>query len=117
MWNYDGFRDNISNARKLYWSNPENRERIRQTQLELQTEEHKALISERVKEAYKNPEMRAKFDLSVEASKKPVVSSDGQVFESIRDAADALGIYSSSIVRVLKGKYKKAGGLGWKYKD
>ncbi len=50
-------------------------------------------------------------------SGRKVVRSDGVEFSSIREAAEESGCRHQYICLVCKGRYKTAGGFGWKYCD
>lgn len=53
-----------------------------------------------------------------ETNSKPIVKlPSGEIFKSAKVAAETLGLDSSSITKVCKGKRKTAGGFIWKYKD
>ena len=43
------------------------------------------------------------------------VSEDGKIYNSIKEAADELGLYHSNIVACCNGRRATCGGLEWKY--
>lgn len=116
-WKDPEYRETMSKIRTEYWSDPENRARMAEQAKEFTTEEQKAKISDAVKAAYDRPEVRAKLQAHIDTRKKKVIDNNGNVYNSIKEAAAIVGCKSSSIIRVLKGAYKTAGGLTWKYVD
>lgn len=116
-WKDPEYRETMSKIRTEYWADPENRARMAEQAKEFTTEEHKAKISEAVKAAHDRPEVRAKMQAHINTRKKKVIDSNGNIYNSIKEAAAAVGCKSSTIVKTLKGIYKTAGGLTWKYAD
>jgi plasmid maintenance system antidote protein VapI len=54
--------------------------------------------------------------LPVDKSRKAIVCNEtGESFVSIKKAAESLGLFSTSITAVLKGKYKTTGGYTFSY--
>lgn len=49
------------------------------------------------------------------AKRKPVGSSDGKIYKSIREASEQTGIICTSIANCLSTRSKQAGGLQWRY--
>lgn len=66
--------------------------------------------SENMKHAYKIGLASSDF-----CKKKIICIETGKVYPSIKECARELKLYNSSIVNVLKGKYKHAGGKHFKY--
>lgn len=112
----DGFDSELS--RKL-WQDPD----------------YKAFASERMREAWKDPEKRKRrsdtakqrwandsFKKStmqkvIEACRAPVMCVEtGEVFETMKEAADAHGVDKANICRSCKTHYR-CGGYHWKYVD
>jgi group I intron endonuclease len=116
-WQDPAYREKISQARTEYWSDPENRVRMTKQAKEFTTEEQKQKISEAVKASHERPEVKAKLDAFHDSRKKKVIDSNGVTYESIKKAAEVVGCKASSIIRMLKGVYKTAGGLTWRYID
>lgn len=114
-WQDPAYREKISQVRAEYWSNPENRARMTKQAKEFTTEEQKQKISEAVKASHERPEVKAKLDAFHDSRKKKVIDSNGVAYESIKKAAEVVGCKASSIIRMLKGVYKTAGGLTWRY--
>lgn len=54
---------------------------------------------------------------STTSRSKPIVCSNGNTYNSIRDAGVLLGVSSGGICEVLKGRRKTAGGYTFKYKE
>ena len=85
------------------------------------TEEARKNYSIAQKRRMKKPEERRKLLVGLEKQrelrKKPILCSNGKVYESVREAARQLGIASPNIIAVLKGRYKQAHGYTFKYKD
>ena len=52
---------------------------------------------------------------AIDANKKPVICSNGSVYESISSAAKSTGIHKSNIGRVCNGEYKQTHGLSFKF--
>lgn len=46
-----------------------------------------------------------------------IVCSNGNTYETLREAADSLGIWRQNITHVLKGRLKTTGGLSFKFKE
>lgn len=117
IWQDPEYREKITATRTEYWSDPANRERASVTAKEFTTEEQKQKISEAVKTSQARPEIQEKMKTFYKTRQKKVVDSNGVIYESIKIAAETVGCPSASIVRVIKGQYKTAGGLTWKYAD
>ena len=69
----------------------------------------------------KNREKNRDFHVShckttlADAKKKPVIRSDGKVYDSIKQASEKTGIGRTAINNCLAGRVKTSGGYGWKY--
>lgn len=46
---------------------------------------------------------------------RAVLCSNGEIYMSVREAADACGVHTDSVLRVCSGKYKQAKGYSFKY--
>jgi group I intron endonuclease len=116
-WKDPKYRDKIAVARKKFWSNDANRKVSSERAKAQVTGEHKRKISDAVKEALQKRETRQKLDAFYKTRQKKVIDSNGKVYAGIKEAATQVGCNASTIVKVLKGQYKTAGGLKWKYVD
>jgi len=117
MWKDIKYREKISLSRKEYWGNEDNR-LVASDRAKKQIEEDSGLrvrISEGVKNAFNNEITKQKLIEHHKKIQKPVIDSNGRIYDSVKDAASALGVKSSNIVKVLKGDYKSSGGLTFKY--
>ena len=104
-------QDRMSRIRAAYWSDNGNRVKMSNTMKTLTTDQHKRLIGDRVKQSLQKPEIKEKIRLRTEKHQKKVVRSDGQIFNSIKEAAISTKTHESTIVKQLKGQYKTAGGF------
>jgi group I intron endonuclease len=114
-WNSADYREKIEKAKTEYWQNPNNRENASKKAIELMTEEQKAFISKRVKESNSKPEIKAKLENLYKNQQRPVLRSDGVVFDSVSLAAAASNTRGSSIIKQIKGRYKTAGNFTFSY--
>ena len=64
--------------------------------------------TENIRHAFKNG--------MVGLAKKPVIRSDGKVFESASDAQRSTGVSQSNICQCCLGRKEDAGGFNWEYK-
>ena len=46
---------------------------------------------------------------------RQVIRSDGEIFQSTKEAAASVGVAPNTIGSVCRGREKQAGGFGWKY--
>lgn len=115
IWENKDYRDNIGCKRKEYWSHEENRQAASTRAKLLQTDELRNLISEKVKEAQSSEKTQIQMKEVYKNQEVPVVRSDGTTFSSIKNAALATGVHSSSIVKQISGHYKTSGGFTFKY--
>lgn len=53
--------------------------------------------------------------MSMELKKKVICIERGKIFNSVKEAADFVGIHDSGISKCLKGKQTTAGGYTWRY--
>lgn len=67
---------------------------------------------EKMAERLRNPEMRAIVD---KAHMKPIIRDDGAIFESIKEAAKAIGCHPTLIGHQLHGRVKTCKGWSFKY--
>lgn len=80
------------------------------------TEETKKKLSDAKKGIPKSEEAKRHLSESKREKGKRVLCVElNQVFRSITDACEALGVDPSVVVRVCKGKNKTAGGYHWRY--
>lgn len=107
----------FSDIRKKYWSNEENRKRASQQAKQRVDDTYRERISEAVKKSLKKESTLEKLRVCHDKQKRSVIRSDGQVFNSITEAASASNVSSSSIIRQINGKYKTAGGFTFQYAD
>ena len=115
VWKSEGYRKKISKSRKTYWSDLANRDVASRRAKAALTPKLRQQVSDAVKDSHARPEVKAKFQASVERHKRSVVDSNGTVYSSIKEAAEKNNISGSSIIKVIKGRYKSAGGLTFKY--
>lgn len=117
-WKDQRYREKISKARKEYWSDESNKEKASKRGKEMASDPNYIdKVSKGVKKALSKPGTKAKLAVVHEKQKKKIIDSNGVVYESIKSAADSLGIMPSNIVKVLKGQYKKTKGLTFRYCD
>ena len=114
-WNSADYREKIKKARTEYWQNPNNRENASKKAIELMTEEQKIFISKKVKESHSKPETKAKLENLYKKQQRPVLRSDGVIFDSVSLAATASNTRGSSIIKQIKGRYKTAGNFTFSY--
>lgn len=112
-WANPKYRETISDSRKTYWEDPENRTKASNRAKALITDEYKEEISQLVTESLNTPEIRAKILAKAQERQISVVRSDGVVYASLKEAAEANAVSSSSINKCIKGRYKKSGGYSW----
>lgn len=53
--------------------------------------------------------------IAANSNKKPVIRSDGEYFDSVHDAARAIGASASNVSAVCRGKYKSCEGFTFRY--
>ena len=53
--------------------------------------------------------------IAANSNKKPVIRSDGEYFDSVHDAARAIGASASNVSAVCRGKYKSCEGFAFRY--
>lgn len=114
-WTSEEYRKKITEARKKYWSIPDNREKASEAAKKRTTDDLKKDIGQRVKDSFKKQEIKEKIEKHIETQKVKVIDSNGNIYSSIKQAAMENNIPPSSIVKAIKGKYKKAGNLSWRY--
>lgn len=115
-WSDSAYRKKMSKIRKEYWSDEDNRKKAsKRTQDMISDPDYIKKISDGVKAAHKRLEVKEKMKKHYEKQQKKVKDSNGKVYNSIKEAASALNIMPSNIVKVLKGVYKKTKGLTFEY--
>ena len=98
---------------------PEHKEKLRQSHLgKVFTEEHKEKISLSHIGIKRTPEWLANLSKAKEKYRKPVIQLDLQGneirrFNSLSSAAEATGIFKSTISACLNGRVRTAGGYKW----
>jgi group I intron endonuclease len=115
IWQSDSYRKKISKSRKTYWSDLSNRDVASQRAKQALTPELREQIGEAVKNSHNRSEVQVKIQASVDRHKRAVVDSNGVVYSSIKEAAEKNNTSGSSIIKVIKGRYKSAGGLTFQY--
>lgn len=83
------------------------------------TDEARKACSKAQKRRMQRPEERQKVLIELEKQrelrKKPIICSNGVIYESVREAARQLNVASPNIIAVLKGRYRQAHGYTFKY--
>lgn len=121
-WEDPEYRETISKARTEYWSDPANRDKMSQKAKEFTTDEQKAKISIMVKESHHRPEVQEKLKEHHKNLKIKVVDHLGNIYNSLKEAAELNNCNSSTIIHSIKktktrGKPCYAGHKLWDYYD
>ena len=116
LWKDPKYRKAILKARKEYWADQENRDAAAERAKEMAKDEvYLKKISDGVKAAQQRSEVKKKMRRHYAKQEKALLCSDGRIFRSVKEAANMLGLKSSSIVKTIKGRYKSSGGYTFKY--
>ena len=117
-WTDPQYRINKSIKQKEYWSDDINRKRHSAIGKQLVSDpEYLKKVSNGVKKAQQRPEVKQRMEQFYKTKCKKVINDLQEIFDSIKDAAEAYGIQSSSITKQIQGEYKTAGKRTWKYLD
>ena len=57
----------------------------------------------------------SKIDRPKQKPEKPVIRDDGVIFESVKSAAESVGVYDTKVSAVCKGKRRRTGGHSFRY--
>ncbi len=82
---------------------------------QFRSEEHRCNIGKSTKSRWANDSYKEKIKESKRHLMKPVIRSDGVVFESAADASHSMSVLASHITEVCHGKRKTAYGYVWKF--
>lgn len=105
-------------SRKGYIPSEETRQRMSEAQRDKYvSEETKKKIGDANRGKVRSEETKRKLSETRPNRRKVMCIETGIVYESMRDAANAVGTPHSNIGSVCTGKTKTAGGYTWKYVD
>jgi group I intron endonuclease len=114
-WQDPEYCNKITNVLNKRWASEEAHIIASEKAKAFTTEKHKRYISEQVKKAQAKPEVKAKMDEVYKKQQRPVIDDNGIIYQSIKEAAEKNNCHGSTIIKVLKGRYKTAGGRIFKY--
>lgn len=107
----------MSEAAKNRWKDEEYRQRMIAKFKERPTDGY----SERAKKLFADPVMKAKIEAHLYGNhyraKKVICVETGEIFESVKAAAESVGGSRESIGRVCRGLAKKSHGKHWRFVD